>query len=183
MPSMTWWRLALNFLLFQIGWFACLLVGMPWLLGICSVLLMAHFIWVVPKQSVWLEVSLLFKVLVVGFCLELLYLYVDVLVRSDGVLIPPVWLLLIWVLFATTFSYSLRWLRKKLYLSAIFAAIAAPLSYYAGVNLNSLMSFNSDIFFSVALIAVSWAITFPFLLWWLFPHSVQGSALPSEHKQ
>ncbi|MRT95052.1 DUF2878 family protein, partial [Ancylomarina sp. 16SWW S1-10-2] len=38
-----------NFLLFQLGWFACLLIKAPWLYVIIAVLLSFHFYWVVPR--------------------------------------------------------------------------------------------------------------------------------------
>ncbi len=175
MPSESIRRLLVNFILFQIGWFACLLIDSAWLYFIMAVLLLVHFLWVVPKLKIFSELSLLIKVLFVGLCLEIFYLQVGVLVQANASSFPPVWLLFIWVLFATTFAHSLLWLRNQLYVAAAFAAIAAPLSYYAGVQLNMSMSFHSNVLFSVGMIAVSWAIVFPLVLRWVLPNVTSPS--------
>ncbi|MRT94989.1 DUF2878 family protein [Ancylomarina sp. 16SWW S1-10-2] len=112
------------------------------------------------------------KVFCIGFVVELLYLQLGVLVRSDGSVLPPVWLLLLWVMFATTLFFSLSWLRTKLYVAAVCAAISAPLSYLAGTRLHDLMALNTSVFFSLLVIAITWAILLPILLCWLVADDV-----------
>lgn len=162
-------RLILNIVLFQIGWFACILLSPHWAYISCVSILSAHFIWVVPKGRRMTEAGALIKVLVVGAVLEVLYFRWAVLIREDGILFPPIWLLLIWLMFATTFSHSLVWLRSKLYLAVIFAAIAAPMSYYAGAQLNTQVSFNASSTMSVMVISITWALVFPLLIYCLVP--------------
>lgn len=168
-----------NFLFFQIGWFACLLITTPWLYPIIVALLCAHFYWIVPRHrsnksqyqrevhTRKKELLILLKVLCIGVLIEIFYLQLGVLVRLDGSFFPPVWLLLLWGMFATTLSFSLSWLRKKLWIAAVCAAISAPLSYLAGTRLHNLMTLNVSVFFSLLVIAITWAILFPALLYWL----------------
>lgn len=158
------WRLLLNIALFQLGWFACLLLSSSWLLAVIVLVLAIHFYYIVPKEKCRSEMQLIALVVCVGFFLECGYLFFRVIIREDGELFPPIWLLFIWLLFATTFRYSLAWLRPKPILSALFAGVAAPMSYLAGVNLNDTVTLNSETFFSLAVISASWAIIFPFLM-------------------
>jgi hypothetical protein len=165
----TTWRLILNVGLFQAGWFACLLLSIPWALLVVIAVLAIHFFILVPRERILSELSLIAIVLVVGVILESVYLWSQVLIRTDGSMIPPIWLLCIWVLFASTFRYSMSWLRAKLLLAAIVAGVAAPMSYFAGANLNASVSLNENIVFSLAIIGVTWAIAFPLMMKQLVP--------------
>ena len=157
-------RLLTNVVLFQLGWFACLLLSGVWVVLIAITVLLLHFYFIVPQEQRIKELNLIVIVLFVGVILELCYLFGEVLIRSGGESYPAFWLLIIWALFATTFRYSLSWLRPKLWLASIFAGVAAPMSYYAGANLNATVSLNDNAIFSLAVIAVSWAIVFPLLM-------------------
>lgn len=158
------WRLVLNIGLFQMGWFACLLLPVQWSSLLVALVLLIHFAVIVPSTERVREGRLVVSVLCVGFIVELLYLWFQVLIRTDESLFPPLWLLFIWLLFATTFRYSMAWLRPKLLLAAIFAGVAAPMSYLAGANLNALVSLNSNPVFALSIIGISWAIIFPLML-------------------
>lgn len=162
------WRLILNIVLFQAGWFACLLLSGIYPVLITAIILCAHYTIVVPKTQRFPETVLLFKALVIGFLLEVFYLYFGILVKVGGEsplsLLPPVWLLLIWVLFATTFRHGLLWLKHKPWLSALFAAVAAPISYYSGAALNTAMDLGESTGVSLLVIAISWALVFPLLM-------------------
>jgi hypothetical protein len=162
-------RLLANIVLFQIGWFACLLLSAPWVVLVTAVILLLHFYCIVEYGQRRKEINVIAVVLAVGVFLESMYLFGQVLVRVDGASFPIFWLLFIWTLFATTFRYSLFWLRSKLRLAALFAAVAAPMSYYAGANLNASVSLNDNLVFSLTAIAISWAIAFPLLMKLLVP--------------
>lgn len=167
-------RLLTNVVLFQLGWFACLLLSGVWVALIAITVLLLHFYFIVPQERRIKELNLIVIVLFVGVILELCYLFGEVLIRSGGESYPAFWLLIIWALFATTFRYSLSWLRPKLWLASIFAGVAAPMSYYAGANLNATVSLNDNAIFSLAVIAVSWAIVFPLLMKRLVPVTQQS---------
>ncbi|EGG93217.1 Hypothetical protein IMCC1989_1559 [gamma proteobacterium IMCC1989] len=167
-------RLLTNVVLFQLGWFACLLLSGVWVVLIAITVLLLHFYFIVPQEQRIKELNLIVIVLFVGVILELCYLFGEVLIRSGGESYPAFWLLIIWALFATTFRYSLSWLRPKLWLASIFAGVAAPMSYYAGANLNATVSLSDNAIFSLAVIAVSWAIVFPLLMKRLVPVTQQS---------
>jgi len=167
-------RLLTNVVLFQLGWFACLLLSGVWVVLIAITVLLLHFYFIVSQEQRIKELNLIVIVLFVGVILELCYLFGEVLIRSGGESYPAFWLLIIWTLFATTFRYSLSWLRPKLWLASIFAGVAAPMSYYAGASLNATVSLNDNAIFSLAVIAVSWAIVFPLLMKRLVPVTQQS---------
>ncbi len=163
------WKLIANILLFQIGWFSCIALDAYWPIIITVAILLIHFFYVCSspintKVTPATEGLLLFKVLLIGLAVELMYLWFDILIRGDSVKFPPLWLLCIWILFATTLRHSLVWLRTNTLLSIAFAAIAAPGSYYAGAQLNSMMSLGAPTLFSLLAISISWAIVFPLMM-------------------
>ena len=143
------WLLIANIVLFQVGWFACVTLAYSWSLPLVTIVSLLHFMVVVPQASVsennnrLSEAILLLQVVAIGVVLECAYLFLSVLVRVDGLFWPPIWLLAIWLLFGMTLRYSLSWLRKKIFLSSLFAAIAGPASYYAGVQLNDCLLYTS----------------------------------------
>jgi len=163
------WKLMTNILLFQIGWFSCIALDAYWPIMITVVILLIHFSYVCSspiytRATLASEALLLFKVLLIGLAVELVYLWFDILMREDNVKFPPLWLLCIWVLFATTLRHSLMWLRNNTLLSIVFAAIAAPGSYYAGAQLNGMMSLGAPALFSLLVISISWAMAFPLMM-------------------
>lgn len=163
-PLQHSWKLVLNIGLFQAGWFACLLLPLGWSFLMVIGALVLHFSILVPASQRGSESLLIGSVLILGVLIECFYLWSRALILVDGSTFPPIWLLFIWVLFATTFRHSLAWLRPKLWLAAIFAGVAAPISYLAGANLNASVSLNDSAWFSLLVIGLSWAIAFPLMM-------------------
>lgn len=165
----------LNFLLFQIGWFSCLLLSGFWPLLLGLLILLLHFFVIVPDGEKVSESVFLCKVLFVGFLLEALYLSADVLEKADQSELPSSWLLLIWLLFGSTFRYSMSWLRPKLVLAAAFSMIAAPMSYMSGAALNGSVALGEPMLTSIAFLGITWALIFPVLLVVALPQPLSES--------
>ncbi len=163
------WRLLMNIGLFQLGWFSCILLTSYWPLLVTLLILAIHFWIIVPKEYFLAEGRLLLFALLIGMVLESTYLLTGVLVHVDGSFFPPFWLLCIWVLFATTFMHSLFWLKERLGLAAVFAGISAPMSYYAGANLNLDMSLNDHVWVSIFFVSITWAVAFPAMMRFILP--------------
>ncbi len=156
--------IATNIVLFQMGWLACVLLPDYWFLVATALILSIHLLLIVPAGSRLDECFLLTTFFVVGFVIESIYLHSGIMLIAGNPLLPPLWLLLLWVLFATTCRYSLRWLSSRFMFAIVFAAIGAPLSYYFGVQLRQDVLFNPSLPYSLFMISASWAVVFPILL-------------------
>jgi hypothetical protein len=76
--------------------------------------------------------------------------------------LAPYWIITMWMLFATTLNVSMRWLRGKPRLAALFGLIGGPVTYFAGEELGGIVLLN-PIAASLAL-AIGWAIIMPVLM-------------------
>nr|WP_282103650.1 DUF2878 domain-containing protein [Halomonas getboli] len=120
---------------FQLGWLACVLGGSLVGLVVAGGVIAAHLRWQArPGEWRWLA----------GFAA--LGLVVDGgLALAGGFRFPPetfllgplpLWLWLLWPLFATLLQHSLAWLWRHPWLAAAGGATSGPLSYYAGAALS-----------------------------------------------
>lgn len=130
-----------NFAGFQLGWFACVLGtahGVPWLGPLVAVPVLAWHLRSADRPGP--AALLLAAAAVSGFVLDSLLVQAGRLSFARGVLLEgtaPYWMVTLWVLFATTFNVSLRWLRGRLALAALLGAVGGPLAYLAGARLGA----------------------------------------------
>jgi hypothetical protein len=76
----------------------------------------------------------------------------------------PLWLVFLWLAFASTLNVSLRWLRGRSALASMAGLVFAPLSYWAGARLGAL-TFSGHPLGDLAIIGSVWAILLPLLIW------------------
>jgi len=157
--------IAANFILFQAGWFACVLGaarGFPWqgaLLG----LLIAGFI-VYRSTQPRRELALVAAAALGGLAFDsglALSGWVNFEAAVPVASLAPVWMVVLWALFATTLNVSLRWLRQWPALGALFGAVGGPVAYYAGEKLGALQF--ADPVPGLAAVAAGWALATPLL--------------------
>jgi hypothetical protein len=155
-----------NFFAFQLGWFACVLGGahgQPWLgAGIGLLIVLVHLGWLAARKNEWILIA---AAAVAGFCWDSLLASLGVVDYSSGQLAAwaaPVWIVVMWMVFATTLNLSLGWLQGRYLLAAVLGAIAGPLAYEAGAALGA-ASFP-DPLTAVLLLAAGWAVFTPALL-------------------
>jgi Protein of unknown function (DUF2878) len=154
-----------NILAFQIGWFACVLGGahdLPWVgTGIALVIVAWHLTRAArPKQ----ELLLVLSAATIGALFDTLLVWLGWFTYSSGTLIAgtaPHWMVALWMLFATTLNLSLAWLKRRLFVAALFGAIGGPLAYLGGEKLGAL-NFASPTAGLIAL-AIGWALLTPLL--------------------
>ena len=159
-------KIVINIILFQIGWFACVLSAAnnhP-LVGasISLFIIVSH---VLLSREYKQEIRIIVIAMVIGLFLDSFIISAGLITYTSGMLndfIAPYWIVLMWALFATTLNYSLSWMRNKLLVSVVLGAIAGPLAYYAGMKLGAVEFINE----MKALISLSigWAICTPLLL-------------------
>lgn len=161
----------INFVLFQIGWFACVLGAakqMPWL-GV--IIVVCIFAWHLSQAK---QAKPEFILLIIALLFGGIY---DQLMLSSGLIsyqahgwsnaLVPAWILALWALFVTILNVSLRWLkniksRGKWLVAILFGAIGGPLAYMGAAKLGA-VSLNVVPMSYVAL-SVGWAIITPLLL-------------------
>ena len=122
-----------NFLVFQIGWFACVLGGangLPWVgTGIALAIVAWHLTRAVrPKQ----ELLLVLSAAAIGALFDSLLVALGWLAYPSGTLIAgtaPHWIVALWMLFAITLNLSLAWLKRRL-LIAVGAAVGDILDFH-----------------------------------------------------
>lgn len=93
----------LNFTLFQLAWFACLLAPLATVISLTITVLLFHFLLMGSRR----EVPLVLLCLVTGFLFDTaLQAFGFMRFRGDSLFQPP-WLTCLWLLFAITISHSL----------------------------------------------------------------------------
>ncbi|WP_242194840.1 MULTISPECIES: DUF2878 domain-containing protein [unclassified Pseudomonas] len=150
-----------NAVLFQCGWFACVLGGdSEWLLVVGAVLAI-HLLWI----SSWSrEGQVILAVTLFGTV-------VDTALRTFGVFhfsfpgpLIPFWLVLLWALLASTLRHCLAWSAQPWWRASVLGAVGGPLSYYAGSQLAG-VSFGYGTAPTLIGLALLWALVFPVLHW------------------
>jgi Protein of unknown function (DUF2878) len=160
-------RLAIIVLLSQVSWFACVLGAA------------ANNAWVGPAVVlVSIAITLLlvdkpFSVLKLVLVTAALGFVVETLLISTGLIsyaapgawpgFPPLWLIAMWIAFATLPNTALASLHGRILLQALLGLVGAPLAYFAGARLGA-MSFNEPMFAGLAAIGLCWAVAFPALM-------------------
>ena len=145
----------LNFVLFQAGWFCCVLgaaSGRPWLgAGLGLLLVLGH---------------LGLGALAVGLVTDTLYLRTGSPVFTGGSLHPdfaPAWILVMWMQFASTLRFAMSWLEGRYVLGGLLGGVAGAMAYWAGVRLGA-ATLGPDAAVSLVRIGLSWALALPLLL-------------------
>ncbi len=156
-----------NFLTFQIAWFATVsfaAAGHPYVgVLVTCIWVLCHLYFAGNKRFSELQ---LFIIAAIGG-----YLIDSMQVLTGNMSFPlhtqlggptPLWMVALWVNFAATLNYSMKWLNGHLVLAALLGAIAGPLAYYAGSRLGAIQ-INGNI--ALMTIAMQWLIATPLLVW------------------
>lgn len=156
----------LNALIFQLGWFCCVLAGanlMPWLGTLAAMLIVA---WHLTNATRPARESLLILIVgMLGGLWDSLLVYTGLLQYPSGTLIAgtaPHWIVAMWLLFATTLNVSLRWLKRRLVLAALIGALAGPVAYFAGSKLGGVQI--RDLPLALTALALGWSFLMPLLM-------------------
>jgi hypothetical protein len=158
---------AANIILFQVGWFACVLGaarGSPWI-GLLAVALIAA--WHLSRARAPVR-----ELILLGIAAGLGLIFDSALVRlglvefSSGVVVAgfaPAWMIALWMLFATTLNVSLRWLRQRPAVTAVLGCVGGALAYYSGARLGALTLTPART--TWAMIGIGWGLLTPTLFY------------------
>ena len=150
-----------NYVLYQAGWFACVL-GAAWQrpgtgLVVGLLLLVAHF--VLSSQPVR-DLKLVTVAVAAGLIVELMLIATGTYSFASGTVVaslPPPWLLLMWAQFATTFRFSLKPIIMRPVASALFGAVGGPVAFVAGQGLGA-VTLLPPVSLSLLRLAVGWSV-------------------------
>jgi hypothetical protein len=165
----AWQRIAINFVLFQAGWFACVLGAAHgrdgWGVLAAGAIVARHVAWAPrPRRAL----ALVAGTAAIGACWDsTLGLGGSLVFRSAWpaawpALLAPAWILALWALFATTLNVSLRWLRGRGLVAAALGAVCGPLTYLGGARLGAATLVQP--LQAIVLMAVGWAVLMPVLV-------------------
>ncbi|MDZ7854143.1 MAG: DUF2878 domain-containing protein [Halomonas sp.] len=155
-------KMLTNLAAFQIGWFACVLGGSGIGLLTTTVIIALHLTWL-ARSGEWrwlVGFAALGLAVDGGMALAGGFGFADE-TRVLGVM--PMWLWLLWPLFATLVHHSLAWLWQYPWLAVLGGATSGPLSYYggarlAGVDLAPWLLPAEALVWALICIALSWRL-------------------------
>lgn len=157
---------AVNFIAFQIGWFACVLGaarGYALEGALVALAIVAAHIALAARPG--RELALAAATATTGAVADSMLAASGWLRYDAGVLIEgtaPYWIVAMWALFAITLNVSMRALRSRLWLGALLGLLGGPAAYYAGANLGALTLVQP--LPALAALALGWALATPMLL-------------------
>jgi hypothetical protein len=154
-----------NAILFQIVWFICVLAGSVWALVATIVYLLIHdrYFMHTRRELRLLVLFLGLGVLIDGTLFQIGLFSMTATSTGDN-LLPPVWLLCLWISVGTLFAHSLSMLRSRYLLIALMGMIGPPLSYIAGAKLSGI-TLAEPIFLTLSVVALIWALILPLGMW------------------
>ncbi len=157
----------INFVLFQVGWFACV-----WGAGVNFNYLGPGVVAILVPLQIYFLTSrftgeMIFAAIcgVSGFFLETIMIISNVYlpVNQPDVLFCPPWMAALWFNFSMLVSISLAWLKEKYFLAAFLGGLAGPVAYWGGEKLNAIIV--ADVFWEgYAPLSLLWAISLPGLI-------------------
>lgn len=164
-------NLAVNFVAFQLGWFACVLGaanGLPWAGPLVVLAVVALHLARVRRPLP--ELRLVALAMALGLLVDSLLLATGWLSYPAGLWLPgpwgaylaPYWIVAMWALFATTLNVSMGWLRGRPLLAVLMGGIGGPLSYLAGEKLGGIELTAPAA--ALSALAFAWAVAMPLLM-------------------
>lgn len=164
MSAAKWW----NFLMYELGWLACVF-GAAWGAGtpgaaFAFLLVVLHIALATARGP---ELRLVLIAALVGCLVDGLCLQLDVLrFADDGWLpgLPPFWMTVLWMQFATTLRFSLSWLRYRLWLAGFFGLAGAPAAFWGGTRLGA-VELLSPVLRGMLILGILWSFAMPLLVW------------------
>lgn len=146
--------------IFQLAWFGCIFAAAAGQLWLSSLIIWGAAIVLGKGQPLTLLVAgAAFNLVGDGALCGLGFL-----LSADGhaQVLPPFWLMGLWVAFAAIVPSGFGWLKNRLWLAAVLGAVFGPMSYASGVSLGALQlgPWSS----SMLGVGLLWLVAFPVLV-------------------
>jgi len=157
----------LNLVLYQVGWFACVL-GAAWDRGAVGATLaiglaVIHLVLSNRPEKEW---PLMLAAVCIGLVVDTLHARIGVLEfrGHQAGTVAPLWVLALWLQFATVLHFCLSWLSRRYLIASVLGLIGGPLAFVCGERLGA-ATFGDPRLFSLGVIGLSWALALPALVW------------------
>ena len=175
----TMGRKLINIILFQAAWFTAVLGaagGNEWYGPLAVALVLSvHLVLTDDRRG---ELMLMLVAGTLGFCFDTALSATGIVIPRGHILPHPLsqpWMISLWPNFAATLNVSLEWLKGRYLLAAIFGAVGGAGSYYGGARLGATLALpDVD---GLIILAVSWGILTPFLVWLAKRFQRKGAAV------
>ncbi|WP_257266421.1 DUF2878 domain-containing protein [Endozoicomonas sp. ONNA2] len=156
-------KLIANYLLFQLGWFACVFGGNQIALAAAVMILLIHLVWIGSWQR---EKQILALTFLLGCAIDSFLGNLEILKFQSqldgGSRILPLWLACLWLIFATTLRHSLDWTRTHKLYGAVLGFFGGPSSYLAGSKMSD-VTLAQPLWQTLMILAIIWALLLPLL--------------------
>lgn len=146
-----------NALMFQLGWFVCILGGSLWAGIFTVIVLIVHFCVSVRRFDDCVAVVI---AIALGLAHDLILIHTGQIQFMESAQLPPLWLVCLWALLGITLNHSLQWIYYRPLWSSLLGAMLALLSYLAGVKLSS-AEWSSPLIEVLPIIAALWLVILP----------------------
>jgi len=149
-----------NFVLSQVGWFACALgprYGAAWLGPLVTIGVVAIHLYSAKQPSQ--ELKLMLATVAIGTAFDATTATLGLIgYPVDGILpgLQPWFMVALWALFATMLNVSLRWLKPRPALAVVLGALLGPIAYWSGVRLGALEILQP--LPATVVLAIGWAV-------------------------
>lgn len=156
----------INVIAFKIGWLSSVVGAaseMPMLGPIVVLAAIAIHLGIVSQPVS--ELLLIIMTGAIGAVADSLMIYAGWLAYPSGTFVAgfsPYWIIAMWMLFATTFNMSFRWLQSRMLLAVALGSAFGPISYYFGEKIGAVTL--HDFSASMIALAVAWGALMPALL-------------------
>jgi hypothetical protein len=159
----------LNFIFFQSAWFAFAIFGgrEGLLSAVIWSAIIVFFLHGVISENRGRDFLLIGLFLIAGFFIESCMLHFQIYRSVAPVYIifhwAPLWLVLMWGLFATLLPLSMRWLSKHYGLAALLGVLFGPLSYFGGERMQVICI--DEPIKAIIVLALVWGVAMPVSVW------------------
>jgi len=151
-----------NFIWFQSLWFIGVLAPAVWG-NIVAVIAFVAYLMLIKNELTNEHYLLILLAMIMGTALDSVWILLGIISFTEGGLIAPLWITVLWAGLTISFSYSLAWLQHKPLLVALLGFLCCPISYYSAAHLGALQIVVPPIQF-MATVALVWSLFLPILV-------------------
>ncbi len=162
-------RTVRDLVLFQIAWFAAVVGGAAGLgfVGSCPAFALAGYHLVQNRARIERELFLVVLIVLLGLVAESALIAVGAIHytgMAPGAVLPPIWIVALWLAFATLPNGALHWLRGRRMVQVLLGGLTAPPSYAGGAALGA-AALGANHFYALGMIGLIWALACPALFY------------------